>query len=96
MEEKAKHLLTTIQQLNNAKNQLKTLKSDYSKTSEIVVKASRKSLEKGIKYNSPLEEGSEYLDVPRHIYVETLELCILHYEREAEKTNREIAEEFKS
>lgn len=95
MEEKAKYLLTIIQQLNNAKNQLKTLKSAYSETSEIMVKASRQSLEKGIKYNSPLDEGNECLVVPRHIYVETLELCILHYEREAEKTNREIAEGFK-
>lgn len=95
MQEKIKHLLCTVNQLDRAKNQLKTLNHNYNENEDIPTTASRRALEKGVKYNSPLEEANEHLLVPNNVYRQMLEETISYYEREAIKTNEEINKGFK-
>lgn len=95
MQEKIKHLLSTVNQLDRAKNQLKTLNHNYNENKDIPVTASRIFLEKGVNYNSPLEKSDEHLLVPNNVYRQMLEETISYYEREAMKTNEEINKGFK-
>lgn len=51
----------------------------------------RKALEKGMQYNSPLEERNEYIVILQHIYVEMLEQIVSYYQQEAIKTSNEMS-----
>lgn len=96
MEEKIAELLTTQGNFKKIKNQLSTLNHNYNNNENIPIEASRKHLEHGIKYNSPLENFSERIVIPNVVYVQMLQDSKQYYEARAKKLVEEIHKGFNS